>query len=89
MEPRDREGVAALVRSAQAGDTLSFTELVRAFQDRVVAFATATLGDYHLAEDAAQEAFVDAYGHLGTVRAPEAFSSWLHTVSPASMPRAG
>ena len=80
MEPRDRERVAALVRSAQAGDARSFAEIVRAFQDRVVAFATARLGDYHLAEDAAQEAFVDAYRQLGSVRSPEAFSNWLHTI---------
>ncbi len=80
MEPRDRERVAALVRLAQAGDDLSFAELVRAFQDIAVAFATATLGDYHLAEDAAQEAFVDAYRNLRSVRSPEAFSSWLHTI---------
>jgi RNA polymerase sigma factor (sigma-70 family) len=80
MEPRERERVAALVRSAQAGNERSFAELVRGFQDIVVAFATARLGDYHLGEDAAQEAFVDAYRHLGSVRSPEAFSSWLQTI---------
>ena len=38
-----------LVRSAQAGDELAFADLVRSHQDRAVAYATAILGDYHLA----------------------------------------
>ena len=68
------------MRSAQAGDELAFAELVRSHQDRAVAYATAILGDYHLAEDAAQEAFVDAYRQLRSLRAPEAFGGWLRTI---------
>ena len=52
----DRDRVSRLVSSAQAGDERAFAELVRLYQDRVVAYATALLGDYHLAQDAAQEA---------------------------------
>ena len=76
MEP-DR---TFLVRSAQAGDELAFAELVRSHQDRAVAYATAILGDYHLAEDAAQEAFVDAYRELRSLREPAAFGGWLRTL---------
>ena len=61
--------MSLLVRSAQAGDELAFAELVRSHQDRAVAYATAILGDYHLAEDAAQEAFVDAYRELRSLSA--------------------
>ena len=68
------------MRSAQAGDELAFAELVRSHQDRAVAYATAILGDYHLAEDAAQEAFVDAYRELRSLREPAAFGSWLRTI---------
>ena len=32
----------------------------------------AVLGDFHLAEDASQEAFIDAYRRLPELRAPEA-----------------
>ena len=45
-----------------------------------MAYATAILGDYHLAEDAAQEAFVDAYRELRSLREPAAFGSWLRTI---------
>ena len=45
-----------------------------------MAYATAILGDYHLAQDAAQEAFVDAFRQLRSLRAPEAFGGWLRTI---------
>jgi RNA polymerase sigma factor (sigma-70 family) len=76
----DRGAVASLVRAAQGGDERAFADLVRGFQDLAVAYATSILGDYHLAEDAAQEAFLDAYRLLPSLRDPEAFSAWLRTI---------
>ena len=76
----DIEHAESLVRAAQAGDEPAFAELVRAYQDLAVAYATARLGDYHLAEDAAQEAFVDVYRELKALRSPAAFATWLRTV---------
>ncbi|MGC4043253.1 MAG: sigma-70 family RNA polymerase sigma factor [Armatimonas sp.] len=76
----DKETLAAHVRTAQMGDTGAFTELVRAMQDIAVAYATSLLHDYHLAQDAAQEAFVEAYLELPRLREPLAFSAWLRTV---------
>src|SRR5215470_4181880 len=75
-----KETITALVRAAQQGDEFAFTELVRAFQDIAVAYATSILGDYHLAEDAAQEAFVEAYRELPNLREPAAFSGWFRTI---------
>jgi DNA-directed RNA polymerase specialized sigma24 family protein len=71
----DKEKIASLVRAARAGDDFAFAELVRAYQDIAVAYATAILGDYHLAEDAAQEAFVEAYRELSALREPAAFAA--------------
>jgi len=68
------------VRAAQAGDDPSFAELVRSYQDIAVAYAAAILGDYHLAEDAAQEAFVEAYRKLPSLREPAAFAGWFRTI---------
>lgn len=76
----DKELSASLVRAAQAGDDHAFTELVRAYQDIAVAYATSVLGDYHLAEDAAQEAFVEAHRALPSLRMPAAFSGWFRTI---------
>ena len=45
-----------------------------------VGYAYSILGDFHLAEDAAQEAFLDAYRHLGDLRGPLAFPGWLRRI---------
>jgi len=69
-----------LVREAQKGDDLSFSELVRLYQDIAVAYAASILGDYQLAEDAAQEAFVEAHRALSSLREPAAFAAWFRTI---------
>ena len=56
---------------------MAFSRLVRHFQHMAVGYAYSILGDFHLAEDAAQEAFVQAYLDLPKLREPRAFSSWL------------
>ena len=43
-------------------------------------YAYSLLRDAHLAEDAAQEAFVDAYRHLDDLRTPAAFPGWFRRV---------
>ena len=76
----DKEKITSLARAAQAGDDIAFAELVRAYQDIAVAYATSILGDHHLAEDAAQEAFVEAYRELPALRDPAAFAAWFRTI---------
>ena len=76
----DKERITSLVRAAQAGDELAFAELVRAYQDIAVAYATSILGDYYLAEDAAQEAFVEVYRELPGLREAAAFAAWFRTI---------
>ncbi|HLE68604.1 MAG TPA: sigma-70 family RNA polymerase sigma factor [Vicinamibacteria bacterium] len=71
---------ATVVSEVQAGDDERFSELVTSFQDMAVGYAYSILGDFHLAEDAAQEAFLDAYRHLGDLREPLAFPSWLRRI---------
>lgn len=69
-----------LVLDAQKGDLDAFGGLVEAFQDMAYAAAVAWLGDFHLAQDAAQEAFIEAYRDLGQLREPEAFPAWLRQI---------
>ncbi len=71
---------ADAVRRAAAGDVGAFEDLVRRFQGAAFACATNLLGDRHLAEDAVQEAFLEAHRGLRTLGAPEAFPSWLRTI---------
>ena len=45
-----------------------------------VGYAYSILRDFHLAEDAAQEAFTEAYPNLHKVYGPEAFPSWFRKI---------
>lgn len=58
----------------------AFCELVRIFQDMAYACAYAVLGDFSLAEDAAQEAFISAWQKLSQLRQPEAFPGWFRRI---------
>lgn len=58
----------------------AFGRLVLSFQDMAYACAYAVLGDFHLAEDAAQEAFITAWQQLSQLRQPEAFAGWFRRI---------
>ncbi len=74
------KALTPLIRRAQAGNLDAFDALVRRFQDMAVGYAYTLIGDFHLAEDAAQEAFLDAYRNLSQLREAVAFSSWFRTI---------
>ncbi|MCP4644051.1 MAG: sigma-70 family RNA polymerase sigma factor, partial [bacterium] len=74
------EELATLVERSRSGDLAAFEALVRRFQDMACGYAYSILGDFHLAEDAAQEAFVDAYGKLEQLREPKAFAGWFRRI---------
>ena len=58
----------------------AFCELVRMFQDMAYAAGYAVLGDFCLAEDAAQEAFISAWQKLSQLHQPEAFPGWFRRI---------
>ena len=62
------------------GDGDSFTELCRRYYGPMVAIGHAILGDRHLAEDAAQQAFAKAAVHLPRLRKPEQFGRWVAAI---------
>ncbi|MBV8860211.1 MAG: sigma-70 family RNA polymerase sigma factor [Acidobacteria bacterium] len=66
--------------SAPAERHAAFGELISRYQDMAFACAYSVLGDFHLAEDAAQEAFITAWQRLGQLREPGAFAAWLRRV---------
>lgn len=43
-------------------------------------YAVSVLGDFHAAEDAAQEAFVLLFQKLGDLRNPAAFPAWFRSI---------
>ena len=68
------------LEQAKAGNLDGFASLVERFQDMAVGYSYSILGDFHLAEDAAQEAFLEAYPNLHKVYGPEAFPSWFKRI---------
>lgn len=66
-----------LIRAVRAGDRQAYAELVRRHQRAVVATAWRVTGEYHSAQDVAQEAFVSAYRHLDGLRDGAAFGGWI------------
>jgi len=74
------EDLSTIVNKARNGDLAAYSAIVRRFQDMAVGYAHSILGDYHLAEDAAQEAFAEAYGSLANLRQPKAFAGWFRKV---------
>lgn len=69
-----------LVEQAAQGNGDSFTELCRRYYGPIVAIGHAILGDRHLAEDAAQQAFAKAAVHLPRLRKPEQFGRWVAAI---------
>ena len=74
------ETLKSLVIRAQAGDLDAYSTLVQQFQDIAVGYAYSILGDFHLAQDAAQEAFIEAYNSLSKLREPAAFPGWFRKI---------
>jgi len=73
----DNELVAAALKGSQE----AFGELVARYRDAVFGAAFHRLGRFEEARDAAQEAFVKAYLHLGDLRKQESFANWLYHIA--------
>lgn len=68
-----------LVRRAAGGDRGAFCALAEERWVALVRLARSVVGELE-AEDAVQDALVDAWRRLGTLREPAAFSAWLQRV---------
>nr|WP_222132196.1 sigma-70 family RNA polymerase sigma factor [Pseudonocardia sp. C8] len=69
-----------MVARAQDGDVHAFTELARRHQDALYRVAVRVLGQRADAEDALQEALLDAWRRIGTFRGDAAFSTWMYRI---------
>ncbi|MDQ3656605.1 MAG: sigma-70 family RNA polymerase sigma factor [Chloroflexota bacterium] len=72
--------IRRLVALAKAGDVDAFTVLVQRYQAMVFGYAYATTGDFDLAEDASQQAFITAWRNLAHLTHPERFGGWLRGI---------
>ena len=76
MEGRPLDELA-LVERARTGDVNAYEALVQQYQQLAFRVAYQVTGDAADAEDAAQEAFVNAYYALGRFRPGAPFKPWL------------
>jgi RNA polymerase sigma-70 factor (ECF subfamily) len=70
-----------LARRCLGGDSSAFAGILEIYQDRVYSFALRLLKDPAAAEDAAQEAFVNAFRGLASYNPAYPFSSWLFRIA--------
>lgn len=63
-----------------AGNRKAFRELVARYQDQMITSAHHLVGDLDAAHDLAQEAFVDAYVQLPSLRDSSRFRQWLYGI---------
>lgn len=74
------DDLVALICQAQQGDTEAYAQLVRRFHRVALAYGYARLGDFHLAEDVAQEAFLHAFFELPRLHTPRGFAGWFRRI---------
>lgn len=72
--------LSKLVITAQQGDLDAFSNIVGRFQAMAYASAYMMVNDAQLAEDVAQEAFIEAYINLPKLREPAAFPGWFRHI---------
>lgn len=77
MSKRDAEQVQKVL----AGDQAAYEPLVNAYQGRIFAFVAGRIRNFSATEDIVQNAFVEAYMHLKSLKSPEKFSGWLRGIA--------
>lgn len=79
LPPMDAE--TTLIIQAQQGDRNAFSELVVLHQPGVIRVVYRMCGDFHLAEDATQDAFIQAWQRLQTFRPGTSLRNWLYRIA--------
>jgi RNA polymerase sigma-70 factor (ECF subfamily) len=77
LAPAPAENDAVLAARIGRGDQAAFEALMRRYNGRLFRVARAILRDDAEAEDALQEAYLDAYRHMAEFRGGSALSTWL------------
>ena len=71
---------AQLIHRVLHGDQEAFSPLVKKYQKRVHALAWRKIGDFHIAQELTQDAFLKAYRQLRTLKDHNAFGGWLYVI---------
>lgn len=76
-DPEQAQADAAMLERARSGDPEAREQLVRRYLPDVYRTTARVLGDPDLAQDAAQDAFVNALSGLSRFRGEASFRTWL------------
>ena len=71
---------AQLIQRILQGDQEAFNPLIKKYQKGVHALAWRKIGDFHIAQEITQDAFLKAYRQLRTLKDPNAFGGWLYVI---------
>ena len=77
----EKEDDVQLIRKILSGDDAAFGILVEKYQKSVHAHVWRKIGDYHYAEEIMQDAFLQAYKKLPTLKNPNQFAGWLYVIA--------
>lgn len=75
------ESDADLIQRVLDGEMAAYADIVQRYERLVRAIAIGATRDHHRAEDIAQEAFVEAYRSLGSLRDASCFAAWLMRIT--------
>ena len=70
-----------LIQQVLQGDPDAFGPLVKKYQKGVHALVWRKIGDFHIAQEVTQDAFLNAYQKLGTLKNHNLFAGWLYVIA--------
>ncbi|HXG63320.1 MAG TPA: sigma-70 family RNA polymerase sigma factor [Planctomycetota bacterium] len=74
------ERLEEVVRRVRAGDREAYSEIVRAYQDMLLAYAAFRVPDPALVDEVVQQTFIRAYEQLDEYRPGKDFGVWLRAI---------
>ncbi len=77
MKKKDVE----LIQQILDGNQEAFTTLVEKYQKGLHALIWQKIGDFHIAQEITQDAFLKAYQRLGTLKDHKMFFGWLYVIA--------
>ena len=72
---------AELIERTLEGDDHAFATLVEKYQEQIHALAWQKIGDFHIAQEITQDAFITAYQKLATLTHHNRFAGWLYVIT--------
>ncbi len=76
-----KDNDADLIQRTLEGDQQAFTALVEKYQKQIHALAWQKIGDFHIAQEIAQDTFLTAYQKLETLTHHSRFAGWLYVIT--------